>query len=338
MEGQDISTSRRSAELQSPSRKSKKMTRIFSTSTSLASLVLGLIAMAASAQTTGWTLPQGGTTLNLWPGQAPGSAPSSTPEGDLTKPDAKPIGGRRVTIYGNVSTPTLTVYEPKHPTGAVIAVFPGGGYNILAIDLEGTEVCDWLTSRGITCALVKYRVPHTGPYPEKSDAALQDAQRAVSLIRAHAAEWKIDPRRIGVLGFSAGGHLAAMLSSHFDVRLYPHVDAADDVSCRPDFSVLIYPAYLSVPGDDFKPSPDIKASTQTPPAFIVQTEDDPVRVENAVAYFLALKKEKVAAELHLYAEGGHGYGLRHTTLPVTEWPRLAETWFRTIRVDAATAP
>jgi acetyl esterase/lipase len=299
---------------------------------------LGLVSVACAAQATGWALPTGGITLNLWPGQTPGAASSSTPEGDLTKPDAKPVGGKRVTIYGNVSNPTLTVYQPKSsPNGAAIAVFPGGGYSILAIDLEGTEVCDWLTSRGITCVLVKYRVPHSGPYPEKSDAAMQDGQRAVRLIRSHAAEWKIDPNRIGVLGFSAGAHLAATVSTRFEATAYPHVDAADDVSCRPDFSAIIYPGYLSVPGDEFKASPDLKASPQTPPAFIVQAEDDPVHVENAIAYFLALKKQKVPAELHLYAEGGHGYGLRPTSLPVTEWPRLAEKWFHTIHIDTSPA-
>jgi acetyl esterase/lipase len=299
-------------------------------------VAIGYAPVAVPGQSSGWKLPKGDVTLNLWPGQAPGIPTSSVPEGDVTKADAKPVGGKRVTIYGNVSDPTLTVYQPTvRRTGAAVAVFPGGGYNILAIDLEGTEVCDWLTARGITCVLVKYRVPRTGPYPEKSDAALQDAQRSVSLIRFHADEWHIDPMRIGVLGFSAGGHLAAALSMHFDTRLYTRVDEADDVRCRPDFAMLIYPAYLSLPGEQLTPSPDLKMSKQTPPAFIVQTEDDPIRVENAIAYFLALKKDRIPAEMHLYAAGGHGYGLRGTSLPVTEWPRLAETWFHTIGVDSA---
>jgi len=315
------------------------MTNASFSSTLLAWIVLGFTAAAASAQGTGWSLPAGGTTLPLWPGQAPGSAPSSIPEGDVTKHDAKPIAGRRVTIYGNVSNPTLTVYRPKSSSiGTAIAVFPGGGYNILAIDLEGTEVCDWLTAKGITCVLVKYRVPRSGPYPAKSDAAMQDGQRAVRLIRQHAAQWKIDPARIGVLGFSAGAHLAATLSTRFDTRVYPHVDGADDMSCRPDFALLIYPAYLSTAGDEFKPSPDLKTPPRTPPAFIVQAEDDPVHVENAVAYFLALKKENVPAELHLYAQGGHGFGLRPTALAVSEWTRLAERWFHTIHVDGTATP
>jgi acetyl esterase/lipase len=208
-------------------------------------------------------------------------------------------------------------------------VFPGGGYRILAIDLEGTEVCDWLTSTGITCVLLKYRVPDSGPYP-KSPSALQDAQRAVGMVREHAGEWHIDPHRIGVLGFSAGGHLAAALSTHYERRLYDSVDAADGLSCRPDFAVIVYPGYLALADKNFAPNPDIQVTADTPPAFLVQAEDDPVHVENAVVYFMALKNAKVPAELHVYANGGHGYGLRRTALPVTTWPASVETWLHTI--------
>ena len=163
------------------------------------------------------------------------------------------VAGRPWVSVGNVSRPTMTVYSPKGKnTGAAVVVFPGGGYQILAIDLEGTEVCDWLTSKGITCVLLKYRVPDvegtypkSGPYPE-SPMALEDAQRTVGLVRFHAAEWHIDPHKIGVLGFSAGGHLVAAMSTHFEKRLYPAVDAADKESCRPDFAVAIYPGHLSL--------------------------------------------------------------------------------------------
>jgi acetyl esterase/lipase len=210
-------------------------------------------------------------------------------------------------------------------------VFPGGGYHILAIDLEGTEVCDWLNSAGITCILLKYRVPDSGPYP-KSPAALQDAQRALGIVRSHAADWRIDPHRVGVLGFSAGAHLAAALSTHFDQRLYDPVDAADQLSCRPDFAVIVYPGYLALADQNFAPNPDIVVTDKTPPSFIVQAEDDPVHVENATVYFLALKNVKVPAEMHIYAEGGHGYGLRRTALPVTTWPQSVETWLQTIHV------
>jgi acetyl esterase/lipase len=230
-----------------------------------------------------------------------------------------------------VSTPTLTLYTPKgNNTGAAVVVFPGGSYHILAIDLEGTEVCDWLNSVGVSCVLLKYRVPDSGPYP-KSSTALQDAQRALGIVRAHAAEWHIDPHRIGVLGFSAGAHLAAALSTHFDPRLYSSIDAADHLSCRPDFAVIIYPGYLAIAEQNFAPNPDIHVTDKTPSSFILQAEDDPVHVENSTAYFMALKNAKVPAEMHIYADGGHGYGLRRTDLPITAWPKLVETWLRTIK-------
>ena len=245
------------------------------------------------------------------------------------------VAGKSVIRLGNVSVPTLTVYAPQsNNTGAAIVVFPGGSYQILAIDLEGTEVCDWLNSVGVNCILVKYRVPNSGPYP-KSSAALQDAQRAVGIVRSHAKEWQIDPTRIGVLGFSAGAHLSAALSTHFDQRLYDPVDDADKTSCRPDFAVIVYPGYLALSEQNMAPNPEIHVTGQTPPSFIVQAEDDPVHVENSTVYFLALKNANVPAELHLYAQGGHGYGLRHTELPVTAWPKLVETWLQTIHVVQA---
>jgi acetyl esterase/lipase len=210
-------------------------------------------------------------------------------------------------------------------------VFPGGGYKILAIDLEGTEICAWLNSAGVNCVLVKYRVPNTGPYP-KSPAALQDAQRTMGMVRQHAAEWHIDPNRLGVLGFSAGAHLSAALSTHFEKRLYDKIDGADDLSCRPDFAFIIYPGYLANAAANMATNPDIQPTEKTPPSFIVQAEDDPVHVENATNYFLQLKAAKVPAELHIYAAGGHGYGLRRTELPVTAWPDTAKIWLHTIKV------
>jgi acetyl esterase/lipase len=264
--------------------------------------------------------------MPLWPNGAPGAAKNPPAETDTTTTKDNLIAGKSVIRLGNVSNPTLPRYTPSGKnTGAAIVVFPGGGYHILAMDLEGTEVCDWLITTGISCALVKYRVPDSGPYP-KSSAALQDAQRAVGLVRSHAAEWGIDPKRIGVLGFSAGGHLAAAVSTHFDKRLYDPMDAADAVSCRPDFAVIVYPGYLS------PENPDIGVTNQTPPTFLVQAENDPVHVENATTYFLALKNAKVPAELHIYAEGGHGYGLRRTELPITTWPASVEIWLHTIHV------
>ena len=286
----------------------------------------------ANGQKPAWQPAPGHTTLPLWPNGAPGAAANPAPEVDTTKPTDNLIAGRSLVRLGNVSSPTLTVYAPKgSPVRPAVVVFPGGGYQILAIDLEGTEVCDWLNSINVACVLVKYRVPNTGPYP-KSVAALQDAQRALGMVREHAAEWHIDPNRVGVLGFSAGAHLSAALSTHFDKRLYDAIDAADQLSCRPDFAFILYPGYLANADNNMAPNADINPTAQTPPSFIVQAENDPVNVENATVYFLQLKKAKVPAELHIYAEGGHGYGLRRTGLPVTAWPDTAKTWLETIKV------
>jgi acetyl esterase/lipase len=269
--------------------------------------------------------------VKLWPDGMMGV--KTVAEADTTKPSDQLIAGRSVIRLGNVTAPTITVYKPAKDkdTGAAIVVFPGGGYYILAMDLEGTEVCDWLTSAGVTCVLLKYRVPNSGPYPAKSAAALQDAQRAVSLVRARAADWKIDPKRIGVLGFSAGGHLAASLSSNYEKRVYDPIDVADKISCKPDFAVIIYPGYLSQEADNAL-TPGLTVTANTPPTILIQAEDDPVRVENSVFYFMALKKAKVPAEIHLYPTGGHGYGLRRTTLTVTSWPDRVEDWMRGLGV------
>jgi acetyl esterase/lipase len=296
-----------------------------------------MLSTSLLAQPSGWPPAPGHVTLNIWPGAVPGAPANPPAEADTTTEKDNLIAGRPLIRLGNVSVPTLTLYNAKQGVsgaGPAVVVFPGGGYNILAIDLEGTEVCDWFTSAGVNCVLLKYRVPKTGPYP-KSPAALQDAQRAMGLVREHAQEWGIDPKRVGVLGFSAGGHLAATLSTHYEQRVYDPIDAADKLSCRPDFAVVVYPGYLALADKNFAPNPDINPTADTPPTFIVQAEDDPVHVENAVVYFLALKNAKVPAELHIYAQGGHGYGLRRTALPVTTWPQAVETWLHTIGVLGA---
>jgi acetyl esterase/lipase len=244
------------------------------------------------------------------------------------------VAGKPWVYVSNVSRPTITVYSPKGKnTGAAIVVFPGGGYQILAIDHEGTEICDCLTSRGITAVLLKYRVPteRVEPYLE-SPLALQDAQRAVGLVRFHAAEWQIDPHKIGVIGFSAGGHMVAAVSTHFDKRSYPEVDAADKESCRPDFAVALYPGHLwSRDRKIFELNPNVPVTGQTPPTFLLQAEDDPVdNINNSLVYYTALKKAGVPVEMHLYAQGGHGFGLRRTKFRITEWPQLVETWLGTI--------
>ncbi len=286
---------------------------------------------ALTAQTP-WTMPAGQATMKLWPGGAPGASAAVGPEKDIADPKTAMTAGKPLVRLTNVSEPSLTLYAAKGTnSGAAVVVFPGGSYEFLAIDLEGTETCDWLTAQGVNCVLVKYRVPGSGPYP-KSSAALQDAQRAVSLVRQHAVEWKLDPQKIGVIGYSAGGNLVAFLSTKFEQRVYSAVDAADEVSCRPDFAMMIYPAYLVDPNNGFAMTMDVVPTAQTPPAFIVQSENDPLHVENATAYFLALKNVKVPVEMHLFAKGGHGYGLRKTAQPVTDWPELANVWLQSIGV------
>jgi len=233
----------------------------------------------------------------------------------------------------NVSLPTMTVYSPKRTnTGVAVIVFPGGGYQCLAMDLEGTEICDWLTSRGITAVLLKYRVPvkRVGPYGE-SPPALEDAQRTVGLVRFDAAELHINPHKIGVIGFSAGGHVVAALSTHFDKRSYPAVDAADKESCRPDFAIACYPGHLWNDDEGFKLNPNVPVTTDTPPTFLLQAEDDHVDgVEQSLVYYIGLKNAGVPVEMHLYAQGGHAFGLRRTKFPITEWPQLVEKWLGTI--------
>jgi acetyl esterase/lipase len=269
-------------------------------------------------------------TMPLWTGAAPGEKVPLPPEADTTKPGDNLIAGRPVIRLGNVSHPTITIYspDPAKNTGAAVLVCPGGGYYILAMDLEGTEVCEWLNSIGVTAVLLKYRVPMRPGLPSYAPP-LQDAQRALGLVRHQAKELGIDPRRIGVLGFSAGGHLAAMLGNHADPRTYPLVDAADRESCRPDFVVLIYPGYLALAEKDFALNPDLNVSAgATPPTFLAMAEDDPVHVENALVYYSALHQAGVPAEMHLYPVGGHGYGLRRTAETVTTWPGRVENWMK----------
>ena len=288
-----------------------------------------------SARTPAWQPSPGHTQVPLWPGTVPNARPAKGPE--KTGMDTSLVAGKPWIYVSDVSRPTMTVYSPTGKnTGAAVVVFPGGGYEILAIDLEGTEVCDWLTSKGITCVLLKYRVPAPrltpshGAYPE-SPMALEDAQRTVGLVRFHAAEWHIDPHKIGVLGFSAGGHLVAAISTHFKKRLYTSVDAADKESCRPDFAVALYPGHLWIDDQKFQLNPNVPVTRQTPPTFLLQAEDDPVdNINHSLVYYIALKKAGVPVEMHLYAHGGHAFGLRRTKLPVTGWPQLVETWLGTI--------
>jgi acetyl esterase/lipase len=299
------------------------------------SLLLSFAAPCAAQ--TAWSPSPGHTQVPIWPGAAPDAQPIKGPEVSGTVVDAgggpKLVAGKPWVYVDRVAQPTMTVYPPKGDnTGAAVVVFPGGGYNVLAIDLEGTEICDWLTSRGITCVLLKYRVPcvKTGPYRD-CRTALQDAQRTVGLVRFNAAKWRIDPHRIGVLGMSAGGHMVAAISTHFDQRAYPTVDAADSESCRPDFAIALYPGHLADPARHFALNPDIQVTRLTPPTFLLHAQDDPVDpVENSLVYYAALRRAGVPAEMHVYVKGGHAFALRPTESPITRWPALVETWLGTI--------
>jgi acetyl esterase/lipase len=267
------------------------------------------------------------TILDVWPGKPPGEKEAIAEEKVTeSKPGEKPV--KRVT---NVSKPTLTIFRPAkdRDTGAAVLIAPGGGYNILAWDLEGEEVAAWLNSIGVTGIVLKYRVPRRpGDAKEQPPIGpLQDAQRALSLVRSKAGSLGIDPKKIGMLGFSAGGHLTAATATNSDRRAYEPVDEIDKVSCRPDFAVLIYPAYL-VERDGTQLKPDIRVSKETPPCFFAHAGDDPISPVNSAQMYLALKRAGVPAELHIYASGGHGFGLRPSDKPCSTWPKRCAEWLR----------
>ena len=286
-----------------------------------------LLALACGINAFSAELP----TINVWPGQPPGETNELPPEVDQTKPADKLIAGRRIIKLGNVSAPQLTVFRaPKEKdTGASVVICPGGGHSILAYDLEGTEVATWLNSIGVTGILLKYRVPFRDP-EKRWLAAVQDGQRAMSLARSKAVEWGLDPKRIGMLGFSAGGQVAGLVSCFNEQRQYAPVDDVDKVSSRPDFAVLIYPGGL-----DEKDKPqlrdEVKVTKDSPPMFFAHAFDDNVSVLNTLLLATELKKAGVSAEVHVFARGGHGYGLRHVDgQPVTDWPKSCEEWMRTM--------
>lgn len=290
-------------------------------------LLAGLVATLGRAQQ---------VVLPLWPTGAPEATAITGPEHDINSAKDGLIAGRKIIRLTDVANPTITLYRAPGASnsGAAVLVFPGGGYQILAMDLEGTEVCDWLTSIGVNCVLVKYRVPLPKHYPE-STAQLEDAQQAMRVTRSHAAEWGIDPHRLGALGFSAGGHLVAVLSNHADYqRPGTAAGVAPPADARPDFAFILYPGYLADAATLSRITPGDEPNVNAPPTFLLQAEDDPVHEENALVYFQALKQVKVPAEIHIFAQGGHGYGLRPTDLPITHWPALAETWLHTIHVLA----
>jgi acetyl esterase/lipase len=303
-------------------------------------VICAVLYSRAGAQAKVWQPPSGLSQIPVWPKAAPDSQPADGPE--FLRRGETLVANKPVLFVERVSVPAITIYPPKKEnTEAAVVVFPGGGYKVLAIDLEGTEICEWLASIGVTGILLKYRVPYSGPYWDakcnchkepRAPLALEDAQRALGLVRFHADEWHIDPHKIGVIGFSAGGHLVADISTHFKKRVYPTTDSADFTSCRPDFGLAIYPGHmLENTAKEFELNPKIPVTNETPPMFLLQAEDDPVdTVQNSLVYFIALKKAGVPVEYHVYSNGGHAYGLRKTNLPITNWPRLAETWLKTL--------
>lgn len=258
--------------------------------------------------------------IPLWPEGVPGESGLELPDESLEL-----RGAYQIEILSNVANPTLTFFPAPKPNGAAVLVCPGGGYNILATSHEGTEVCEWLNSLGISAGLLKYRVPRREGLA-KHAAPLQDAQRAIGLMRARAGEWGIDPRRVGILGFSAGGHLATMALTSDGSRTYPADPQLDAASPVPDFAVLVYPAYLL---DEAKPdalSPEIRITDATPPAFVVVAHDDAKFVEGCARLYIEMRRRNRPCELHVFAKGGHGFGLANTEEEVGQWPALAGKW------------
>jgi acetyl esterase/lipase len=301
----------------------------------LAPILLAIAATAPAQQTAQHP------TLLLWPNGNPEPSKVVGPEIDPSKDSERLVSGKPTTRITNVSKPNLVVYSPpaEKNNGAAALVFPGGGYTRLAYVHEGTEVCDWLNSIGVTCILVKYRVPEDSHYPQNTED-LEDAQQAMRLTRSHATEWHIDPNKIGAIGFSAGAHLAVVLSTHPDFQ-GPNVPPST-IDAKPNFQMVIYPGWLNGPasqGQNNKVDAPVQPTATTPPTFLLQAENDyTAHVENALIYYQALKDAKVPAELHLFTLGGHGFGLRPTDLPISHWPALAETWLHTIHILGPPGP
>ncbi|MCU6499594.1 alpha/beta hydrolase [Rugamonas sp. A1-17] len=300
---------------------------------SIFSFALALLIGNIPAHAETWQPSPDQTQVPIWPGAVPDAISAPKPESL-----AQREGHGGWLQASDVSQPTMTVYAPKgQNTGVAVVVFPGGGFKVLAMDLEGTEICDWLTSRGITCVLLKYRVPGGNHYYDekcnchitpKVPRALQDAQRTIKLVRSRAKELNIHPDRIGVIGFSAGGYLVAQTSNIF-APAYKPVDAVDKLSSRPDFAIALYPGHLCRAGGTLEPS--IRVTAKTSPTFLLQAWDDPVDpICNSTLYARALNQAGVPAEVHLFARGGHAFGLRDKDHPISSWPTLVENWLKDI--------
>ena len=321
------------------------------------SVLLAFGVRAASAQTGGaagapttikkvsrpmvWQPGPEGKQVPLWPDGLAIQGPESDKPEEVGN-GSRLVAGRPWNWASYVSRPTMTLYSPKgRNTRAAILVLPGGGYEAVAMDLEGTEICDWITTRGVTCIVLKYRVPQAWRHnlveqAPKVQLPLQDAQRALGLLRHRAASYGIDSHKIGVIGFSAGGHLAAAVSNA-GKRTYKPVDAADRESARPDFAILLYPGHLwdeTSPKTSLKLSPWVEIRADAPPTLLIHSMNDPTdNVRHSVAYGLALTDVGVNVEMHLYASGGHAFGMRPTSDPITtEWPQLVEKWLHNVKV------
>lgn len=282
-----------------------------------------------------WQPPGGLLQIPIWPGLPPNSiGVDLPPERSETGVNRNRFAGLPVTGVYDVDRPTMTIFPAKGtPNGAAIIVFPGGGFKQLAIDLEGTEACGWLTVRGFACVLVKYRVPNSNHHYDASCdcgvtpkhlTALQDAQRTIRLVRQRAKQFGVAPDKIGVMGFSAGGYLVAQTSNILD-PVYEAVDAVDALSSRPDFAIALYPGHLCRSGGRLDPG--IRVTRRTPPTFIVQSWNDPTdEVCNTTVYARALDEAGVPSEVHLFSKGGHAFGFRPTGTPVDVWPTLLDAW------------
>ena len=292
-------------------------------------LVSALVALAGLLPSSAGRGDEGPLVLPVWPGKVPGDY-GTIGEERIRRPEEAPTKDAK--WITNVTKPTLTVFRPPagKNTGAAMLICPGGGYWNLAWDLEGEEVAAWLNRVGVTGIVLKYRVPRRPGQPEELPAPgpLLDAQRAVSLVRSRAAEWGIDPNRIGIAGFSAGGHLALATATSFDKRGYEPVDEIDRTSCRPDFAVAVYSGYF-VAAETGALAPYIRIPRKTPPVFLVHAGDDPVsHVENSIIMYQALKRVGIPTELHVYAAGGHGFGVRKSDKPCSTWTERCVAWLQ----------
>lgn len=308
----------------------------------LSEKVIAKTAQVTEARETGiWQPPSGLQQIPIWPDVAPDmDGVIQPPESVLSKLTPEALEGDVSQAVFDVSSPTMTIFPPKgENTGAAIIVFPGGGYRAVVITLEGTEICNWIASKGITCVLSKYRVPGTNHHWDKAckchitpdiPRALQDAQRTIRLVRSKAKALRIDPQKIGVMGFSAGGYMGAQASNIF-APAYKPVDSVDQISSRPDFAILFFPGHLCRSGKVLDPT--IKPTKNTPPTFLIQAWDDPTnKICNSTLYARALDEAGAFAEVHLFARGGHAFGLRRARSPDTVWPSLVENWLKDINI------